>query len=356
MIICFACSSETRHQLDTLRQREGHSSYQDVIQHAVALYHDLASQIGDTGVLVLPEPTEARAVASEPQVATTESPPGIGVPEIFSLSPRGNGPSASGVTRAEAGVTVKQWIFGQYNKLLPMKAGLRAMASLIAHSGATIDPTQDLEEASVAAAGLAEHLRAKDERCELNRDEYLATGFPSREADSSSLRRFRTQFMFDVSGAGRLHGLPAEYGLLGFASDGLEDGICLTEAGWTFCQMPNPVLDDEGESCERFSPEEIAFLTEHIEGNVPAERAAFWAVAEGVEAGADTPTDLDHYILAMLPPAREKDPTHSFLSTQRSGVVSRLGDLGLIARKRKGVRVQYVITESGSDLLAAISS
>jgi hypothetical protein len=44
---------------------------------------------------------------------------------------------------------------------------------------------------------------------------------------------------------------------------------------------------------------------------------------------------------------RAGDLSQSFLASQRSGAVSRMSDLGLIERRREGVRVFYAATEDG---------
>ena len=48
---------------------------------------------------------------------------------------------------------------------------------------------------------------------------------------------------------------------------------------------------------------------------------------------------------------RASDLSQSFLASQRSGAVSRMSDLGLIERRREGVRVFYAVTDDGRAFL-----
>jgi hypothetical protein len=53
-----------------------------------------------------------------------------------------------------------------------------------------------------------------------------------------------------------------------------------------------------------------------------------------------------------LPVTKKDGVSDSFVTTQRSGLMSRMADLALVTRARDGVRVSYVITESGSSYAA----
>ncbi|HPR90528.1 MAG TPA: hypothetical protein PLD93_03730, partial [Synergistaceae bacterium] len=63
--------------------------------------------------------------------------------------------------------------------------------------------------------------------------------------------------------------------------------------------------------------------------------------------GAATPDKLEKVLQAHVPAVTNRSLSPSFLTSQRSGALSRMADLGLIARERNGVRVSYVVTEHG---------
>ena len=52
---------------------------------------------------------------------------------------------------------------------------------------------------------------------------------------------------------------------------------------------------------------------------------------------------------------KEDDITKTFLSTQRTGAISRMVDLGLVAREKSGLRVTYLVTQPGQDFLSQIN-
>jgi len=66
-----------------------------------------------------------------------------------------------------------------------------------------------------------------------------------------------------------------------------------------------------------------------------------------VNRGHDSPDELDAALRSLVLSGDADKYTDSFLSSQRSGAVSRMADLGLVTRVRKGVRVEYRVTERG---------
>ena len=107
----------------------------------------------------------------------------------------------------------------------------------------------------------------------------------------------------------------------------------------------------------RFVPErthaaqQIAFLLDHIKSYVPAEDCAYRTVLKACAEGANTPNKLDDYLSKGVSPRDGSPFTNAFISTQRSGAISRMGDLGLVARKRDGIKVTYVTTETGDEYM-----
>jgi hypothetical protein len=131
--------------------------------------------------------------------------------------------------------------------------------------------------------------------------------------------------------------------------------LLLTKAGYDFAMLQNPVLDGpQEEVAGKFSAAEVEFLLLHIGEAVPEEAFAYRAIMEAVKEGKDTPEKLDNALKRYIPKGRQPALTQSFLSSQRSGAVSRMADLGLIERQREGQRVTYVITEAGQNYLQQI--
>src|SRR5262249_13534175 len=150
------------------------------------------------------------------------------------------------------------------------------------------------------ASDLADYLAELDSRLSLQREDSLALGFPStgENADRSRLR-YATQFVASMTKDGTPWGLLPSLGLAAVTTD---DGakIQLTNVGWRFAVLENPVLDGGG-GPDRFSPTETSFLLEHIASSVPNEDFAYRTILEAVRSGKVTPERLDRVCQEYVP-------------------------------------------------------
>jgi hypothetical protein len=63
---------------------------------------------------------------------------------------------------------------------------------------------------------------------------------------------------------------------------------------------------------------------------------------------------VDEYLRQRFNLPTDQAMTKAFLTTQRIGAISRLVDLGLVARKKEGLRVTYVVSQPSKDFRAQI--
>jgi hypothetical protein len=63
------------------------------------------------------------------------------------------------------------------------------------------------------------------------------------------------------------------------------------------------------------------------------------------------PEQLDAALREFVSQERRDDLKPAFLSSQRSGAISRMSDLGLVSRVRDGVKVSYALTGQAEDYL-----
>jgi hypothetical protein len=366
MIICIECNAKTKDELDDLLRIGGYRGYSEAVALAVS------------NQLLLHRGTRSdRAAASfnitgihDPLVGRVTAPPGgtstgsnggrndadtVILPALFRLvgceirtgkmAEMPNDAFAKGQR-----ITVDRWIFGQHNKLLPLKASVRALANMSIEQGGGVPLSQAATEISLACESLGSHLRAVDNELGLAREESLATAFPSAAADINKSRvRFSTQFVGAVNRHGQLRGFPIDLKLVNYRNP-KEPKLLLTEAGWTLASLANPILDQArgaANVAEKLSAEERAFLIQHIRDNVPVEDFAFRAVLTALGTGARSPDDLDAALRQYMPERSGAPFSPAFLSTQRAGVISRMTDLQLVLREREGVRVVYAISEQG---------
>jgi hypothetical protein len=351
MLIIFKCLPDAKRALDEVMRRGEYADYSDVINTAVTSFALLTTELETKGSIVLPSGSDAdQTPASPPRVGVIpplrvdfvpRPSPKAGVPQFFAHDglpdqpPAALAPAPSDAFVHGAAVPLDRWIFGQYSKVLPAKASCRAMARLLQteHGGFQIEKVAG--QIAQEAAELGAYLQAHDERHGLIRDDALSTGFPAAgENGDKSRLRYANQFVAAISKQGQLSGLQ------------------LTKAGWTFAAMSNPILDGaQVDAADRLSNEERTFLIEHIARCVPAEDFAFRTILAAIKTGLVTPEMLDAAV-KKLPVTKKDGVSDSFVTTQRSGLMSRMADLALVTRARDGVRVSYVITESGSSYAA----
>jgi hypothetical protein len=362
MIICVQIQQRTKDQLDRLLNVGQYRDYSEAV--AVAISNQLL--LHDSSGPGCSQPTQSEV--AQPEIAQRHQGQEVRqsgwrassdedrkrIPSLFSaISGDVIGIKAAPFPKEaiEIGqeISADQWIFGQHNKLLPVKATCRALANLFLKDPTNLEGLPLLKSASEIAAQaviLGDVLRQVDQETEADRDEALAFAFPrsdSRNSDKSRLR-FANQFVASLTKQGLLTGLPAELKFVN-CDESRVPKLLLTDAGLHFALLGNPILDGPAnQSKKKFSDEEVSFFVQHILMNVPAEQFAFRAVLSAITDGANTPDQLDEALEQFLPNRDVKPFTRAFLTTQRAGVISRLSDLGLVQRIREGIKVTYRVT------------
>jgi len=265
-------------------------------------------------------------------------------------------PTPDDVWRTGQPVPIERWIFGQLNRLLPAKASCRAIANLAATNGKR-KPDELASAIAKEASALGAYLRHLDEAENRGRDETFSTAFPGAGLSAEKgILRYANQFVVSTNSNDQLSGLLVSLKFINRVK-GPRSPIGLTEAGWTFAALGNPILDQSSAPIQdRFSDEEKDFLLTHIANHVPAERFAYRSILEAIQTGSNSPDALDEALSKYRSKSDHGEPSSSFLSSQRSGAVSRMSDLGMIERCRSGVRVEYAVTEIGKKFLATTST
>ena len=289
------------------------------------------------------------------------------IPELFYL----NSSSLDGLNLQEVpGAAAKAvppsgWLFGQYNKFLPVKVSCRGLLNLLRKSPGGVPLAEAVEKISTEAWMLGDYLYTLDQGSNRSREEALAAAFPVTAGNGAGSRiRFANQFVGDLRQPKRVEGQPREVkfnglpGALKFivCTDGKNPVLNLTKPGAEFAALSSPVLDGGAAVPDRkFSDAEIQLLLAHLRHTVPEEISAYISVIDAVIEGANSPDELDKYLcrrfnleVAVMAEA-ENQITQTFLTTQRTGAVSRMVDLGLVARHKTGLRVTYLITPPGEN-------
>ncbi len=383
MIICFECGSRTKTLLDSLLDSGQYQDYSEVISLALDNLSVLQNELSSKGTLTFESENESmslhthsatdhvpkrsdalahsdkrdsKTIDLQSEARLTEG--SASIPNLFLLD--GIGELSSSLASPPADVwTMKQevplerWIFGQYNKFLPAKVSCRALAHLLQDKPDGVRLEDAALEISQEALTIGSLLARYDKQNGTKRDDALSTAFPSPDRDVEKSRmRYANQFVASVTKKGKVSSLLMDLKLINHTG-GNKPRLKLTQAGWSFAKLRNPILDNNPpETTNKFTAEERAFLLDHISSSIPAEDFAYLAILAAVDAGARTPGELDTALQKYVSKDADQTLTESFLATQRSGAVSRMADLGLITRKRDGVRVSYLTTDLGKQYAA----
>ena len=281
MIICFNCSSDTKTSLDDLMATGQYKDYSEAISAGIANQLLLHGRIGKDGTLVLggsvttsvgrqdsgpssvatPDsrrrkprgrsrrpsggPARRRTIPDAVSGHQLDGEPGE-VPDIFRLDgirssrPRRFADPLGDEWVEGQDVPLDQWMFGQFNKLLPAKASCRALAHLTLREPEGVPLEAAASTISAEALRLGNLLRRHDKAHRVDRDSRLATAFPASGRDSSKSRdRYANQFVGTVTKVGQTSGLLAELKMINCVNQ-QASRVLLTEAGWQFGVRQRP--------------------------------------------------------------------------------------------------------------------
>jgi hypothetical protein len=375
MVICFDSSNEGKNALEALMQSGQFRDVSEAISAALVSYQVIHRAVSKGNPVVVGGDVPAPTPATKVQAAASPASPmsKTGVPVLFQMQEIGleelmlqavpNSPFTL--------LPPTRWFFGQYNKFLPVKASCRGLLNLLAKNRNGVPLPEAADSISTAAGHLGDYLLDLDANSDRTREEAFASAFPTRASlGSGSQIRFANQFVGDLRQPKQLENQPRESKFNGFpaalkfmvCADGRTPLLNLTRPGAEFAQLESPVLDCGAQTPNRkFSEAETAFLLAHVRRCVPEEASAYFSVVEGIQKGANTPDTLDQYLcerfsLSVAPIANEDNQiTQTFLTTQRTGAISRMVDLGLVTRAKEGLRVTYDVTQAANTFRSQIS-
>ncbi len=370
MVICFNATAEAKKALDNLIDTRQFQDVSEAISMALINYQIIHSAVSSGQEMVLGTKPQESTFASEakPQAATVSRISASNLPALFRLqSNRLDNLELAQVTpTARADGTIlppAKWLFGQYNKFLPVKATCRALLNLQQKQPAGVPLAEALDAIPKAAWELGDYLYSLDQRADRSREDSFAGAFPTTASNGAgSLGRFANQFIGDLRQPKqdenqareiKFNGFPAALKFIA-CSDGKKPLLQLTTAGAEFAILENPTLDEgRNDTIQKFSEAEVDFLLAHIISSIPEETSAYVSLMDGIEEGFNTPDKVGEYLcrrfkLKSVEKAKsENEIAQTFLTTQRTGAISRMVDLALIEREKTGLRVEYRITGRG---------
>lgn len=249
-------------------------------------------------------------------------------------------------------------LWGQYNRIFPVKLAVRVLANELrnqaVHATSQVDGSEEewvsLDRFGSIAGDLAREYGLKiqqaDKQQARGRGEKLSAALPVGNDPEKSKERFRTHFIGHTDQSGDLTGAAPHLLFVNIPGDspGL---IGITEVGLRFADLWNPLIDGGANADQPLAADEIAFYLEHVENRLSNEFEAMQFTARAIADGYDRPDSLTDRVATL-----NDNWSDSQASTVRSGLVSRMYELGLVERERVGQRgIAYVLTEDGTTLI-----
>jgi hypothetical protein len=243
-------------------------------------------------------------------------------------------------------------LWGQYYRFLPVKVGVRVLLNMYTEY---LPELRDFTEKITNVSLPLRHQLARLDRMERRSfGELLSAGFPTN--DEKSIKRFLNQYMLYLRTSDMaLLGMMPELKLINVISD--ENNIIrigLTKFGSQFAFLQNPAIDLN--KPESLSGDEIEFLLNHIADNLPAEfehmTTALKAIRDGKKTREELNAVLKEYYLNYH---HGTEWSSTVVNTMRSGLLSRLNELGLVRREKRGKFIRYHITDIGRKYIQDLS-
>lgn len=238
-------------------------------------------------------------------------------------------------------------LWGQYNRIFPIKITLRALANLLKENE-TIELSLLQSQAFLAAREIGLFLRKEDKKYKRKYGDLLSSALPVGRSLTKTEKRFINHFVGYYTRAGRIEGAPGALKFLNIFED--TDGshkVGITEAGLGFASISNPILDEENFGIT-LNRSESSFYFQHVSQNLKRETELMQGILKAIDDGKSSPSELNQEIRHF-----SRGWSQAMINTIRAGATSRLQELGLISRQRKGVKISYSITACGKENVAA---
>ncbi|MFQ6061757.1 MAG: hypothetical protein ACE5J9_01070 [Methanosarcinales archaeon] len=244
------------------------------------------------------------------------------------------------------------WLWGQINRIFSIKLGLRILGNMQQENGDFILLRDFLKKAGEIARGFGWQLERIDNQLKRKRDERVSTALPIGENEEKAVLRYITHFLANKRTDNLLDGAMARLKFVNIQKlDERGDLIGLTDEGLEFTKLKNPILDENLYSKKTLSEGEMDFYLRHIINNVPEELNPFSHILEIIKNGANSVTEIDKEIKKI-----KQKWTDIVITTQRSGALGRMNELGLLDKEKKGIKVIYKVSDKGENFLNKIKN
>jgi hypothetical protein len=242
----------------------------------------------------------------------------------------------------------KVWLWGQINKIFPVKIGVRILFRELGDNRLILF-NDFVDKAAEEAANIGQVIRAYEDSYGKIRDEKISAGLPKID-DEKSQTRYKAHFLAYCRKDRLLDGAMA---LLRFSNIELEGSnkrylIGLTGPGLKFAKINSPVLDN-GDFKQSLSQEEANFYLDHVKQNVRSEYAAIIWVLEKINKGFKEREGINEELRNDF--GKQWQASDAVINTQRSGIMARMFELGLLDKEKNGIYVTYLLSDFGKSFI-----
>lgn len=247
----------------------------------------------------------------------------------------------------------KCWLWGQVNKIFPMKLGLRILLILL-DSDQWTNFDKFANKAADIALAYGEMIRGFEKKTSKKGLEKISTGLPTAKKEAfKSKTRYKNHFLAYMRKDGKLDGALSFLRFINLKRD--EKGnilIGITEEGLNFASLENPIIDFNDLE-QSLDPKEIDFYLKHVSKNVKGEHNAIKWILDKLYKGINTREDMNKEFKKEM--GEIWSNSEAVINTQRAGLMARMFELGLIEKEKHGITVIYKISNHGKDFLSKIN-
>jgi len=247
----------------------------------------------------------------------------------------------------------KCWLWGQVNKIFPMKLGLRILLVLL-NSDQWTDFDKFANKAADIALAYGEMIRGYEKKTSKKGSEKISTALPAIKKEVfKSKMRYKNHFLAYIRKDTKLDGALSFLRFINLKRDEKENILIgITEEGLNFASLKNPIIDFN--ILERsLDSKEIDFYLKHISKNVKGEYTAIKWVLDKLFKGINNREDMNKELKKDM--GEIWNNSEAFINTQRAGLMARMFELGLIDKEKHGINVVYKISNHGKNFLNAIT-
>ncbi len=255
-------------------------------------------------------------------------------------------PGFNAINTFEAETEADLWIWGQINKILPIKFISRLLFNKIPNGEKYISLKDFTEETCILAEKYGHFLMKKDLTKGKKRDERLSAAFPIGKKREKAFSRFSSHFIGQKRTDSLLSGALVNLKFANIKGGYGEELIGISRPGIEFSKIENPVIDNR--SFDRsLNEEEVRFYLDHVNNNVLGEAKSMRIVLKFLANGIKNREEINSELKKKVP----KRWSDKVINTQRAGLMARMYELGLINKKKKGIYVEYLISDRGKYFL-----